>query len=70
MTGHYDEVAEIQSYTAALPPLTKADQRIGTAAGVYLRRMLEGEGAGHVRWDSRIRDWVMTPRHPAFGIDD
>ena len=69
MTEHYDEAAEIQRLTESLPPLSAEDQRIGDAATGHLRRMLDGEDAGHVRWDARLKDWVMTSRHPAFGID-
>jgi hypothetical protein len=69
MTEHYDEAAEIQRLAASLPPLPADGQRIGDAATGYLKRMLEGEAAGHLRWDPQLKDWRMTPRHPAFGAD-
>ena len=61
---------DIRRFLAALPSLSAEDQRIGQLATAYLRRMHAGEDAGHVRWDNRLKDWVMTHRHPAWGLDD
>ncbi len=61
---------EIRRYSDSLPTLSVEGQRIGQLATAYLRRMYAGEDAGHVRWDDRLKDWVMTRRHPAWGIDD
>jgi len=65
-----DEAAEIRRYSDSLPQLSLEEQRIGELAAAYLRRMHAAEDAGHVRWDNRLQDWVMTRRHPAWGIDD
>ncbi len=63
------DAVEIRRYTDALPPLEFLDRRLGELATEYLRRMHTAEDAGHVRWDNRLNDWVMTHRHPAYGID-
>ena len=66
----FPEAWEIRRYTDALPLLSPEDQRTGQLATAYLRQMHAAEDAGHVRWDNRLKDWVMTPRHPGWGIDD
>ena len=64
------DAEDIRRYTDALPLPNAESQRIGELATAYLRRMYAAEDAGHVRWDNRLKDWVMTPRHPAWGLDD
>ena len=65
-----NEAVEIRRYTDSLLPLSAEDRRIGQLATAYLRRMHAAEDAGHVWWDNRLKDWVMTRRHPAWGLDD
>ena len=53
--------------TEAWKPL---DAETGRAATAYLKRMLIAEEAGDVRWDDRLKDWVMTWRHPMWQYRD
>ena len=63
------EAEEIQRYTLSLPELSDEDKRIGELATAILREKLEQVEAGHLRWDDRSLDWVMTRRHPAYGLE-
>ncbi len=62
------EAETIRRYTTALLALSPEDQRVGELATAYLKQMFSMEDAGHVRWDNRLKDWVMTWSHPAYTL--